>query len=148
MNTKVLTITAFLLFLTSCIVQSPKYSTLEQVMSLQLGMSKTQVEETLGIQPYNLKAYNDTSNVFTYVYRVIDRRTLPLNTKPANGKKVIGRYVQLDVAYSKDGKVIKIESCSLCPDNLVTVQKIDFEKVILFITVTLPVILVYIGLKK
>jgi outer membrane protein assembly factor BamE (lipoprotein component of BamABCDE complex) len=128
-------------------VQSPKYTTLEKVMSLQLGMSKVQVEDTLGIQPYDLKAYNDTSNVFIYVYRVNDRRTLSFNTKPMNGKKATGKYHQLTIAYSKEGKVINIESCILCQDNLVTTSKIDFGKVLTFITITLPVLLIYFGLK-
>ena len=140
--------TAFILsFLTSCIVQSPKYTTLKKVMTLQLGMSRSQVEEILGVQPYNLKSYNDSSNVFMYVYRVTDRRTFSFNTKPVNGKEAIGKYLQLAVGYSKADKVIKIESCSQCPDNLVTTSKLDFEKIILFITITLPVLLVYVGLK-
>ena len=136
------------LFLTSCIVQSPKYTTLEQVMSLQVGMSKEHVEEILGLKPYDLKAYNDTSNVFIYVYRVTDRKTLSFDTKPVNGKEVIGKYEQLAIAYSKEDKVISIESCRSCPDNLVTTRKIDFGKIILFVTVTLPVLLIYFGLKK
>ena len=137
-----------MLFFTSCIVQSPKYSTIEKVMTLQLGMTKAQVEETLGVQPYDLKAYTDTSNVFIYIYRITDRRTLSFDTKPSNGMKTIGKYVQLDVAYSKDGKVINIESCSLCPDNLVIRKYIDFAQVLVFITVTLPVTLLYFGLSK
>ena len=148
MNSQLLKVAFGLLFLTSCIVQSPKYSSLQQVMSLQLGMSKLQVEELLGVQPYDLKAYTDTSNVFIYVYRVMDRRTLSIDTKPVNGRKAIGKYVQLAVAYSKDDKVISIESCNQCPDNLVTTSKIDFEKIILFVTVTFPVLLIYVGLKK
>jgi outer membrane protein assembly factor BamE (lipoprotein component of BamABCDE complex) len=123
-------------------VQSPKYTTLEKVISLQLGMSKAQVEGILGIQPYDLKAYTDTSNVFIYVYRVTERRTFSFNTKPLNGRKTIGKYVQLNIAYSKDDKVISIESCTLCPNNLATTSKIDFEKIFLFFTVTLPVLLV------
>jgi hypothetical protein len=137
-----------LLFLTSCFVQSPKYTSLEQVMSLQLGMSKLQVEEILAVKPYDLKAKTDSSIVFIYVYRVADRRTLSINTKPANGKESLGKYVQLEIAYSKDEKVISIESCNLCPDNLVNTSKIDFEKVFVFITITLPVLLVYFGLKN
>jgi outer membrane protein assembly factor BamE (lipoprotein component of BamABCDE complex) len=148
MKNQVLVIAFILLFLSSCIVQSPKYSTLDKVISLQLGMSKVQVEEILGVQPYNLKAYTDTSNVFIYVYRLTDRRTLSVDTKPVNGKKALGKYVQLAVTYSMDGKVISMESCILCPDNLVTTSKIDFEKVMVFVTVTLPVLLVYFGLKK
>ena len=142
-NLKVLFI---LLIFSSCIVQSPKYTTLGQVMTLQVGMSRMEVEDILGIKPYNLKAYNDTSNVFIYVYRVIDRKTLSFNTKPANGKETTGKYVQLEVSYNKDDKVIKIESCNLCPDNLVNTSKIDFGKVIVFVTITLPALLIFFGL--
>jgi len=145
---QVLKVAFIILVLPSCFVQSPKYTTLDKVMSLQMGMTKLQVEEILGIKPYDLKALNDTSNVFIYVYRVTDRKTLSLLTKPVNGKKTLGKYVQLEVTYSKDWKVISIESCNLCPDNLVTTSKIDFGKVIVFMTVTLPVLLVYFGLKK
>jgi hypothetical protein len=148
MNNQVVKITFFVFFLSSCIVQSPKYTTLEQVMSLKLGMSKPQVEAALGVEPYNIKAYTDTSNVFIYVYRVMERRTISLRTKPTNGKKVIGKYVQLAVGYSKDDKVISIESCQLCPDNLETKKQIDFSKIGIFFTVTLPVLLIYLGLQK
>jgi hypothetical protein len=136
------------LFFTSCIVQSPKYTTFEKVMTLKLGMSKAEVEDKLGLQPYNLKSVSDTSDVFIYVYRLNDRKTLYLDTKPVNGKTTMGKYTQLAVAYSKDDKVINIESCTLCPDNLVTVNKIDVEKIILFATGTLPVILIYLGLQS
>jgi hypothetical protein len=142
MKRLILTILIILQFFTSCIVQSPKYTTVGQVMTLQLGMCRSEVEKILGIQPYDLKMYTDTSNVFIYVYRVNERQTLSFNTRPLNGKNTIGRYVQLNVGYSKDDKVISIESCSLCPNNLVTTSKIDFEKIFLFITVTLPVLIV------
>ncbi|HVD96952.1 MAG TPA: hypothetical protein VNB90_02030 [Cytophagaceae bacterium] len=136
-------------FFTSCIVQSPQYTSLEQVMSLHVGMTKEQVEKTLDLAPYDVKAYTDSSDVFIYVYRTIDRRTLSFYTKKKNGRKAIGRYVQLYVAYSKKtNKVINIESCGDCNDNLVTTSRVDFEKVITFVSVTLPVILVYIGLKS
>jgi len=115
-------------------------------MSLHLGMTKNEVDEALGIQPYDLKGMTDTSFVLIYVYRVIDRRTLAFNTKPTNGKKSTGKYVQLEVTFSKENKITKIESCNLCPDNLVTKSRIDFEKVFTFIFVTLPVILVFLGI--
>lgn len=136
------------LLFSSCIVQSPKYTSLEKVMTLKLGMSRAAVEETLGLKPYNLKSYTDTSDVYIYIYRVTDRMTFSFHTKPVNGRKKIGKYVQLAVGYSKKDKVISIESCSLCPDNLVNIDKIDFEKIILFVTVTLPVVLIYLGLRK
>ena len=136
------------LFLASCIVQSPKYTTLERVLSLQVGMSKASVEETLGIKPYEVKAFNDSTNSFIYVYRVIDRKTLAFNTKPVNGKQVEGRYVPLTVTFSKNDKLLNVESCSLCRDTLDSTSKIDISKVTLFVTVTLPVLLIYFGLKK
>ena len=111
-------------------------------------MTKEKVEELLGVQPYDLKSVTDSSNVFIYVYRVMDRKTLSFYTRPLNGRKKIGKYVQLMVAYSKNNQVTRIESCSLCPDNLVIKNNVDFEKVFVFITVTLPVILIYIGLTK
>jgi hypothetical protein len=111
-------------------------------------MPKTEVEEILGVKPYDLKAYTDTSSVFIYIYRITDRKTLSFNTKPVNGRKAVGKYVQLEIAYSKKGNVINIESCNTCPDNLVNINKIDITGIIVFITVTLPVILIYVGLKK
>lgn len=136
-----------LLFLTSCTVQSPKYTTLDKVISLQVGMTKTQVENILDLQPYDLKAFTDSSKTFIYVYRLSTRNTLSFFTKSRNGKEALGRYVQLDVTYSKDDKVVSVESCRYCPDNLVTKSKIDFGKLIAFVTVTLPVLLIYFGLK-
>jgi hypothetical protein len=148
MHSKILFVAAIMLFLTSCFVRSPKYSTLEQVISLEVGMTKTEVEKLLGVQPYDLKARTDTSIVLVYIYRVTERRTFSFLTKPRNGKEVTGKYVQLAVSYSKTGHVTGIESCSLCPDNLVTTSKIDFGEVLVFVTVTLPILLIYFGLKQ
>jgi len=148
MNSKVVIVAFLVLLLPSCIIQSPKYAKLNQVMSLQLGMTREKVEQILGVQPYDLKTFTDTTTVLIYVYRVNDRKTLSFNTKPTNGNKRLGKYVQLMVAYTKDDRAISIESCSLCPDNLVIKDKIDFEKIFVFLTVTLPVILLYVGLTK
>ena len=146
-NKIIIVISAFFIF-TSCIVQSPKYTTLQKVLSLQIGMSKTEVEQILGLTPYDLKAYTDTSSVFIYIYRTTDRKTLSFYTKPINGRRAIGKYVQLQITYSKKDKVTNIESCNMCPDNLVRIDKINFNNIFVFLTVTLPVILIYIGLKK
>jgi hypothetical protein len=134
--------------LISCIVQSPKYTTLPKVVSLKLGMTREHVENILGVEPYNLKAYTDTSSVFIYVYRVSERRTLSFLVRQRNGQVKLGKYMQLFVGYSKSNEVISIESCTICPDNLVTKSKVNFEKLFDFVTVTLPVILIYVGLTK
>lgn len=132
---------------TSCIVQSPKYTSFEQVMAIKVGMSKEIVEDVLGIGPYDIKMKNDTSITYIYIYRLTTRRTLSFNTQPTNGKEALGKYAQLDVTYTLKNKVTHIETCRMCPDDLVTTSKINFEKIILFITVTLPVILIYFGLQ-
>ncbi len=137
----------FVSLLSSCLVQSPKYTSIDQVMSLEPGMTKDQVEERLGVKPYDVKLLTDTSKVYIYVYRVSDRKTLSFNTKPVNGKKTTGKYVQLDVTYSMQDSLISIETCRMCPDNLTTTSKINVEKMVLFVTVTLPVLLIYFGLK-
>ena len=41
--------------LSSCLVQSPKYTSIDQVMSLEPGMTKVQVEERLGVKPYDVR---------------------------------------------------------------------------------------------
>ena len=145
----VLKFAIIVLFLSSCIVQSPKFTSFEQVLSLELGMTKDQVEERLNLTPYDLKAYTDTSNVFIYVYRTNERRTLNFYTEKKNGRKVRGKYVQLFVTYSnKSNKVLKIESCSECPNDLSHETKVDFQKIVGFVTITLPVLLIYFGLKQ
>ena len=144
MKNKLLKIAILILVFTSCIVQSPKYTTIDKVMTLQLGMTKTQVEESLGLQPYDLKANTTGTNVFVYVYRITDRKTVSFYTNELNGKKSIGKYVQLFVTYSKDDKVINIESCSLCPDNLVTRKNLDFMQVFVFVTVVIPWLIIFV----
>jgi hypothetical protein len=148
MKFKITAIALSVTMLTSCIIQSPKYTTLEQVMRVEIGMDKSHVDDMLQIEPYDLKSRTDTSNVYIYVYRVRNRQTLSIYTKPINGKEVTGRYIQMAIGYSKTDKVISIESCSLCPDNLVTKSKVDVAKVAVFFTVTVPAVLIYLGLQK
>ena len=147
-NKQTIIVAVMFLFLSSCFVQSPKYTSLEKVQHLQLGMDKAHVEEMLGLVPYDIKSVTDTSTVYIYVYRVIERQTFSLYTKPLNGKIKTGKYVQLAVGYSKADKVISIESCSLCPDNLVTKSNIDFSKIAVFFTVTVPAVIIYFGLQQ
>ena len=137
-----------LLFLSSCIVQSPKYTTFDKMTSIQLGMSKEQVEVVLDVEPYDLKARTDTSNTYIYIYRTVDRRTLAVITRPKNGAKSTGKYVQMEMEFTKDGRLIHMNSCNLCPDNLIIKSKVDIDKVLAFFTVTVPVILIYFGVQQ
>ncbi|MBI3234412.1 MAG: hypothetical protein HYZ42_10290 [Bacteroidetes bacterium] len=111
-------------------------------------MTKTEVKEQLGLGPYNIKSFNDTSHTFIYVYRLVDRRTVLYNTKPINGREAIGKYVQLAVTYAKNDQLLLAEFCTTCPEILVTTSKLDLGKIVVFMTVTFPVILIYLGLKE
>ena len=139
--------TLLLMSISSCIVQSPMYATFDKVMELQVGMTRQMVEDKLDIPPYDLQMQDDSSTTYIYVYRVEERRTVYLNTLPKNGKVVKGRYVQLSVTYSKANRVTKMETCDACGAILTTTRKLDFNKISLFVTATLPVILIYFGLK-
>jgi len=138
---------AMMMLCTSCIVQSPKYATIAQVLSLEVGMTQNEVEEVLGIGPYDLKALDDSLRTLIYVYRVDDRRTLSLLTKAHNGKGTQGKYVQLNIAYSRDGRVVRIDSCSMCPENMVVTTAINFEKIFAFLMITVPSLLLLVGLQ-
>lgn len=123
------------------------YATFDKVMELQVGMTRQMVEDKLDIPPYDLQMQNDSSTTYIYVYRVVERKTVYMNTLPKNGKVVKGRYVQLSVTYSNANRVTKMEACDACGATLTTTRKIDFNKISLFVTATLPVILIYFGLK-
>lgn len=136
------------LFLSSCIVQAPKYTKVEQVLMLKNGMTREEVSQALGIPPYDIKSMNDSGSVtLIYKYRVTDRKTLPFLLKPANGVKTTGKWVDLFITYTKEGKVSNIESCSDCENTAVTERKVDFNAIILLVSVTLPAVLVYFGLQ-
>ncbi|MDO8998904.1 MAG: hypothetical protein Q7W45_03990 [Bacteroidota bacterium] len=132
--------------LASCIVNAPKYTTVEKVLNLKIGQSKGEVSLLLGTVPYNLILMTDSETTLLYKYRVTDRTTLPFLLKENNGKKIKGRYVNLLVTYDKDGLSKKIESCSNCDETIVQEKRVDINKVITFLTITLPIALVFLGI--
>jgi outer membrane protein assembly factor BamE (lipoprotein component of BamABCDE complex) len=146
-NGLLLMVLGCLLLCSSCIVQSPRYATISQVLSLEVGMTKTEVEDVLGVGPYDLKSQDDSLRTLIYVYRVDDRRTLSLLTKARNGKSSKGKYVQLNITYTRDGRVLRFDSCGMCPDNMVVTTAIDFEKTLGFLMVTVPSLLLLVGLQ-
>ncbi len=131
----------------SCIVKAPKYTTIEKVLALQLGMNQEQVHTALGIPPYNFILKTDSETVLLYKFRVADRTTVPLFLKEANGKKVRGRYTNLLITYDKNLLVKKMSSCSDCDETIISEKRLDINKVITLITVTAPLVLVYLGIK-
>lgn len=135
------------LFLSSCIVQSPKYAGVEQVLSLKAGMTKEEISIALGVPPYDIKSVTDSSSQFIYKYRTTDRRTLSFFTKKTNGIRATGKWVDLFVTYDKDGKSTEIRSCSDCGETKVSEKKIDYNAIIQMITLSVPAVLIYLGLK-
>lgn len=133
--------------LSSCIVKAPKYTTIEKVLTLQLGMTEEQISTALGIPPYNFILKNDTQTVLLYKFRVADRATVPLFIKETNGKKVRGRYVNLMVTYNRKLIATKMESCNDCDETTIQEKKLDINKIVTLVTVTLPLFLVYLGIK-
>ena len=131
----------------SCIIIAPKYTTVEKVFALKLGLTQEQVSESLGIPPYNFKSKTDSETVLLYKFRVRDRATLPFFLKENNGKKILGKYVNLLVTYDKYGYSKKMESCNDCDETIIETKKLNIDKIVTLLTVTLPVILVFLGIK-
>jgi hypothetical protein len=134
--------------LCSCIVTAPRYTTVEKVFTLKTGMTSDEVAQALGIRPYNISSMSDTETVYLYKYRLTDRTTVPLFMGATNGKSVLGKYVNLLVTYNKAGLVTKLESCGKeCDETIVETNQVDINKVITFLSVTLPIVLVFVGIK-
>jgi len=136
-----------LLSFSGCVVQAPKYSKVELVLLLKPGMTQEEVKSLLGIPPYDMKSINENETVLIYKYRVTDRKTIPFLMKPANGMNATGKWVDLFITFSKEGKVVKIESCSECGETKTKQSKLDLNALITFISFTLPALLLYLGLQ-
>lgn len=135
------------LFFTSCIVHAPKYTGIEEVMQLKVGMTREEVSKTLGIPAYDLKAVTDSGVVYIYKYRTTDRKILPLAMNKTNGIKAKGKWIDLFVTYDRDGKATSFNSCSECESTEVKKKKIDINTVIVIVTVIIPSVMVYLGLR-
>ncbi|MEO6304754.1 MAG: hypothetical protein ABIP51_16455 [Bacteroidia bacterium] len=145
-NTK-LFIVLFAFIITSCVVRAPRFTMVEKVFELKMGMTKEEVSQVLNVKPYNFKLLNDTVSVLLYKYRVTDRVILPFLLKENNGRSVRGKYVNLMITYNVSGKATRIESCNDCDPTTIDEKKFDVNKVVTFLTVTLPVVLVFLGIK-
>lgn len=144
---KYLSFFLYIFFLSSCFVQSPKYSGIEQVLSLKTGMTSEEISSILGTPAYDIKSLTDTSSQLIYKYRTTDRRTLSFFTKKTNGIKATGKWVDLFVTYDKNGKATEIRSCSDCEETKVSSKRIDYNLIIQVISTSVPAILIYLGLK-
>jgi outer membrane protein assembly factor BamE (lipoprotein component of BamABCDE complex) len=142
-------IIAVLLLLGGCIVQAPRYSTIEKVLTLELGMTREQVKERLGIPPYDLRALSEAGEpVLIYIYRTTDRRTLPFLMNETNGMNTKGKFVALHVYFNNQGQVVRLESCSQCDEVKSQRARIDLNAILTFATVTIPAVMIYLGLNS
>jgi hypothetical protein len=134
-------------FLSSCIVQAPKFTMIEDVLSLQVGMTKDEISTRLGIPPYDIKYATDSTSKLIYKYRTTDRKTVPFFLKRTNGVKARGKWVDLFVTYDKEGKATAFNSCSDCEETKVSEKKINYTAILQTLSTTVPAVLVYFGLK-
>lgn len=116
-------------------------------MGLKMGLTPDEVTQCLGTIPYNLVLLTDTEYVVLYKYRVTDRAIVPFFMKENNGREVRGKYVNLLVTFGKNGLVKKYQSCADCDVTTIERKQIDVNRVITFLTITLPIALVFLGIK-
>lgn len=138
------------LLFSACAVQHPKYFMVEKVMQAELGMSKDTVDSIFGLPPYNLRSIDTAGFItYTYVYRTRHIKRFPIVMSRKRGLVVEGQFVDLNVTYSPEGKVVSIENCTDCPESYLTETKINPGEIIVsittIITVTVPALLVYLS---
>lgn len=138
---------ACLLFLQACITRAPKYTRVARVMQVKMGMTISQVNSTLQIEPYSIKSL-DTSHhkVLIYKFRTEDRKTLSLLLKDTNGHACRGPFMDLFAYFNEHDTLYKYETAEAT--SKVDEKRLNIDKVVTFVTVTAPAVLVAIGLSK
>jgi len=134
--------------LSSCL-KVPKYATIEQVLSIRVGMTKDTISKILRTPPYDLKNITDSTVTLIYKYRTTDRRVFQLHMKQTNGIEAKGKWVDLFVMYGRNNRALEIKSCSDCESKQPTAPKINMAALLTTIaTMALPTILVFVGLNR
>ncbi len=135
------------ILLQSCIVSGPKFTHVEKVMELSPGMSLDTVNSRLGVKPYDINAYDSIGNrSYIYKYRTTDRKTLPFILKETNGRKTLGKYVDLVAYYDSTNVAYRFESRPT--DSKLDEKRLNINSLVTIITVVVPTVLVYLGIKK
>lgn len=137
-------------FFQSCMVKHPKYATYGQVISLETGMSYTDLKDSLGIEPHYVKEYHETGfKTYVFKYRLKEIRRIPLLMKRNTGFETEGDFVDLLVVVNNQGEVVRLETCPNCGPVDENTTVIDFDSLIrgitTMITVTLPAFLVFLS---
>lgn len=139
------------LFLSSCYVRHPRFSSIDEVLLIKPGMTQTEVDsimQTTG--PYDIETMSITGEVtYIYKYRVSDIKRLPLLMKRNKGLKTDGRLKDMLITYGPEGIVHHIETREEPEKSITEKKKIDPNTVIqaitTAITVTIPALLFYVG---
>jgi len=133
--------------LQSCVVSGPKYTHVEKVMGLSPGMSLDTVNKRLGIGPYDMYAYDSLGNrSFVYKYRTTDRKTVPFLLKETNGRKSLGKYMDLVAYFDSTDVAYRFESKTT--DSKLDEKRLNVSTIVTIITVIIPTVLVYLGIKS
>lgn len=135
------------MILQSCVVSGPKYTHVEKVMQLSPGMTMDTVNSRLGILPYDINVYDSSGNhSYIYKYRTTDRKTVPFLLKETNGRKTMGKYVDLVAYFDSTNVAYRFESRTT--DSKLDEKRLNVSTIVTIITVIVPTVLVYLGVKK
>lgn len=131
--------------LSGCIVKGPKYTHVENVLTVNNGMTLNEVNTLLKLKPYDLRSLDSLGNkVLIYKYRLTDRRTVPLFLKDTNGKEISSKFMDLYCTFNSKNILVKLESKS--SNSELKEQRLNINSVLTFLTVTAPAFLVYLGI--
>jgi hypothetical protein len=139
--------------LTSCYVQHPRYSKMDQVLLLNPGQTMDTVSKILGTKPYDLVSKKDSGEtVYLYKYRREEVKRIPVFMRRNKGIPAEGEFRDLYITFDIDGKVVEIETREEGRETVVDKKKIDpnsiLQAVTTIITVTLPAVMVFLSLGR
>ncbi len=141
---------AIVITLSSCYVTHPRYSTIDEVMQLELGMHLDSANAILQTGPYDLLERTDTSTVYRYKYRLTNVRRVPHAQKRNSGMETDGRFRDLYLSVNLDNELIVIKTNEEPVNTEVEKKKVDVLAIVNivsdFIVVTLPTLLVYLSI--
>ncbi len=93
--------------------QAPRFTTMDEIVKLEVGMSLDEVIETLGSKPYDLHtlSFDENQTVYNWYYKKIERKEDPkvLKTKKGatSGEEVIDKQQEIYITFDDDGKLVK-----------------------------------------
>lgn len=134
-----------ILSITGCIVKGPKFTHVEKVLDLKPGLTLTEVNNTLGLKPYDLISMDSTgARVLLYKYRLTDRRTVPLFLKDTNGKEISAKFADLYCSFNSENILTNLYSQP--SESELKEHRFNINNFMTFLTVTAPAFLLYLGI--